>query len=296
MSYSISVILPNYNGSHLLEENLPYLVESLGNITNEIIVVDDCSTDDSIDMLKQKYPDIKIITSESNEGFSATCNKGIKAASNELLCIVNTDVRFTADYFRNAIQYFEDTGLFAVKGDIINYQGDISNITTTETAPVLYYKKGFLRFNHGIKPQNKEMTGKINEHFVLLGCCFVCDRKKALELGGFDEIYSPYYWEDADLAMRALEKGYRLLYPTDCKIYHKTSSTIGTTRKKWHRQLVSYRNKLLFTWRHLHGSGYWLIHVLYTSVNILTRWLILDWKYYTALIWAIYRNLTFNYK
>jgi GT2 family glycosyltransferase len=293
MSHSISVILPNYNGSHLLEENLPYLVESLGNIPHEIIVVDDCSTDNSIDMLKQKYPDIKIIVSESNEGFSATCNKGINAASNELLCLVNTDVRFTADYFQNAIKYFQDSSLFAVKGDIINHQGDISNITTTETAPVLYYKKGFLRFNHGIKPQNNEMTGKINEHFVLLGCCFVCDRKKALELGGFDEIYSPYYWEDADLAMRALEKGYKLLYRPECRIYHKTSSTIGTTRKKWHRQLVSYRNKFLFTWRHLHGSTDWALHIVFTSGNILTRWLILDWKFYTALVWAAWRKLTF---
>ena len=294
MSHSISVILPNYNGSHLLEENLPYLIESLGNIPNEIIVVDDCSTDNSIDMLKQKYPDIKIIASESNEGFSATCNKGIKAAGNELLCIVNTDVRFTADYFRNSIKYFEDTGLFAVKGDILNYQGDISNLTTTETAPVLYYKKGFLRFNHGIKPKNKEMTGKINEHFVLLGCCFVSDRKQALELGGFDEIYSPYYWEDADLAMRALEKGYKLLYRPECRIYHKTSSTIGATRKKCHRQLVSYRNKFLFTRRHLHGSTDWALHIVFTSGNILTRWLILDWKFYTALVWATWRKLTFG--
>jgi len=293
MSHSISVILPNYNGSHLLEENLPYLVESLGNITNEIIVVDDCSTDNSIDMLKQKYQDIKIIASESNEGFSATCNKGIKAASNELLCIVNTDVRFTADYFLNAIKHFEDTSLFAVKGDIINYQGDISNITTTETAPVLYYKKGFLRFNHGIKPLDNEMTGKINEHFVLLGCCFVCDRKKALELGGFDEIYSPFYWEDADLAMRALEKGYKLLYRPECRIYHKTSATIGATRKKWHRQLVSYRNKFLFTWRHLHGNTDWALHAVFTLGSILTRWLILDWKFYTALVWATWRKLTF---
>ena len=292
MSHSISVILPNYNGSHLLKENLPYLVESLGSITNEIIVVDDCSTDNSVDMLKQKYPDIKIIASELNEGFSATCNKGIKAAVNQLLCIVNTDVRFTPDYFQNAIKYFEDTSLFAVKGDIINYQGDISNITTTETAPVLYYKKGFLRFNHGIMPQDNEMTGKINEHFVLLGCCFVCDRIKALELGGFDEIYSPYYWEDADLAMRALEKGYKLLYRPECRIYHKTSSTIGVTRKKWHRQLVSYRNKFLFAWRHLHGSADWTLHIVFTFANILTRWLILDWKFYTALVWAVWRKLT----
>jgi glycosyltransferase involved in cell wall biosynthesis len=66
MPYSISVLLPNYNGSHLLNEILPYLIESLGNITNEIIVIDDCSTDNSIDMLKHNFQDVKILASESN--------------------------------------------------------------------------------------------------------------------------------------------------------------------------------------------------------------------------------------
>jgi GT2 family glycosyltransferase len=296
MNAEISVILPNYNGRHLLGENLPFLLEALKGIDNEVIVVDDCSSDDSVDMLQRDFPRIRVVTSKSNEGFSATCNKGIHAANKKLLCIVNTDVRFTTDYFTNAIQHFTNDNLFAIKGDIINYQNDITNITNTETAPVLYYKSGFLRFNHGILPDGSKMTGNINEHFVLLGCCFVCDRQKMLELDGYDEIFSPYYWEDADLAMRALEKGYELLYLPECRIYHKTSSTIGATRKKWHRQLVSYRNKFLFTWHHLHCLDQWISHIAFTFFNILSRWVILDWKYYAAFIWAIFRKLTFSRK
>ena len=191
MTEEISVILPNYNGRELLNENLPYLFAALDGIDHEVIVVDDCSSDDSVDMLQEHYPQVKIITSEVNEGFSATCNKGVNFARKNLLCIVNTDVRFTPDYFSNAIKYFANSSLFAIKGDIINYQDNISNITNTETAPVLYYKSGFLRFNHGIKPTSSKMTGGIDKHFVLLGCCFVCDRQKMLELRGFDEIYSP---------------------------------------------------------------------------------------------------------
>ena len=101
MTHSISTVLPNYNGRHLLEKNIPSLLEAIGTIHNEIIVVDDCSTDDSVAFLENTYPNIKVIRNDVNLGFSSTCNKGIRAATLDLLCIVNTDVTFTPDYFTN---------------------------------------------------------------------------------------------------------------------------------------------------------------------------------------------------
>ena len=175
MDRSISVILPNYNGENLLRENLPYLIESLCDIEHEIIVIDDHSTDNSVALLTTEFPDINIIESRVNEGFSATCNKGIHAATKPVLCIVNTDVRFTPSYFREALPYFDDKNLFAIKGDIINYRSDINDVINIEKAPILYYKKGFLRFDHSKDPSGKEMSGRLNEHFVLLGCCFICN-------------------------------------------------------------------------------------------------------------------------
>ena len=87
MNDSISVILPNFNGRGLLEKNIPSLFEALGDIDNEIIVIDDCSSDDSVQFLKETYPAIKVIRNEINLGFSATCNKGIKAAKlNLFMC------------------------------------------------------------------------------------------------------------------------------------------------------------------------------------------------------------------
>lgn len=296
LKYGISVVLPNYNGKDLLECNLPSIYMALQQtpLEYEIIVSDDCSTDDSTAFLSKEYPDIKIISSKTNLGFSATCNKGIHSASYSLLCIANTDVTFTKDYFVNALPEFDDPTLFAVKGDILNYNDTFDNITGIERAPVLYYKNGFLRFDHNQDPGNKEMTGKLNEFFVLLGCCFVCSTDKMQKLHGFDTIFSPFYWEDSDLALRAIKAGYRLRYMPECRVFHRTSSTINTYRKKHLRQLVSYRNKFLFSWHHLYGPRQWGIHLLFTTFNLATRWLILDWKYYAALIWASYRELTFT--
>jgi GT2 family glycosyltransferase len=289
--HSISVILPNYNGRSLLLNNIPSIVTSLENAKCdfEIMVVDDCSTDDSVDMLKKEFPFVKVIVNETNQGFSYTCNKGIFNAKNPILCIVNTDVTFTPDYFTNGIGYFDDEHVFALKGDIINYQNTFDEVVSIEKVAQLFIKRGFLRFDKKAEYIPDSFTGEIGGQFVLLGCCFMCSREKALELKGFDEIYSPFYWEDSDLALKALHKGFKLIYEPSCVVYHQTSSTIPNYRSKTQRKLVSNRNKFIFSWKYLRGSKQWLSHIFYTFFNLSTRWIILDWKYYVAFFNALQR-------
>lgn len=293
---SISVIIPNYNGRDLLEKNIPSLLSALNNLDFEIIVVDDCSTDDSVQFLKESYPDIIIIKNNKNQGFSATCNKGIFSSKKHLLCLTSTDVTFTKDFFSNAFPYFQNPDVFAVKGEIINYSDNQANVLNKEATSLLYYKRGFLRFNQHIEPDAKKFTGNINGQFVLLGCCFVCAREIMLELNGYNEIFSPFYWEDADLAIRALRKNYKLIYASECKIFHEISSTISKYSKNTKRRLISNRNKFIFTWKHLNNSKHWFLHIFFTFINIFTRWIILDWKYYVSLIMAAGRIFKYKFK
>ena len=294
MSDSISVILPNYNGQHLLEKNTPSLLEAIEGFEHEIIVIDDCSSDDSVHFLKQTYPNIKVIQNKINLGFSATCNKGIYAAELTLLCVVNTDVTFTADYFINLIREFDNTSLFAVKGDIVNYNQSFDDVINTDRTARLYYKRGFLRFDTKAPLTSRTLMANNDAQFVGLGCCFVCNRKMMLQLEGFDEIYSPFYWEDADIARRAMKRGFQLLYLPESKVFHQASSTIGNYRSSTQRRLVSNRNKFLFTWHHLNTRKLWFSHIPITVFNLLSRWIILDWKYYVAFYRAITRQITFH--
>lgn len=298
MKQTISVILPNYNGRNLLLENIPSIVNSLENskCEYEIIVVDDYSTDDSIEVLRKEFPFVKTLVNEINHGFSYTCNKGIFNASNSVLCIVNTDVTFTEDYFKNAIKYFDDDNVFALKGNIINYKSNFNDIVSIEKTAKLFMKRGFIRFNKKIEYIPDSFTYKIGGHIVLLGCCFLCNKEKAIELGGFDEIYSPFYWEDSDIAIRALKKGYKLIYEPLCIVYHKTSSTIPNYRSKNKIKLVSNRNKFIFTWKHLEGINQWSSHIFYLFFSIFTRWIFLDWRYYFSFVSALFRFLKFNSK
>lgn len=293
MSRSISAILPNYNGRHLLEKNLPSLIAALAGFEYEIIIVDDCSTDDSVNFILQSYPDITLVINKINLGFSTTCNAGIYSARNELLCIANTDVTFTKDYFEKLIDEFNDESLFAVKGDIVNYNNSFDDVISIDRTGKIYYKRGFLRISAKEPLTSKTLINNSKDNFVCLGCCFVCNREKMLSLNGFDEIYSPFYWEDIDIAQRALKKGYKLLYLPESIVYHQSSSTISTYRSNTIRRLVSTRNKFIFTWRHLDTKTLIMSHTPTVILNMLTRWLILDWKYYTSLCWAIVQKIKY---
>lgn len=294
MNKSISVVLPNYNGRHLLEKNLPSIIEALTGFEHEIIVVDDCSADDSVEFLQHTYPDIVLIKNEINLGFSTTCNTGIFAAKHPLLCVANTDVTFTPEYFTNMVDEFDDTDLFAVKGDIVNYASSYDDVMSIDRTTTMYYKRGFLRFDTSNPLLERAVFSGDDDIYVGLGCCFVCDREMMIKLQGFDEIYSPFYWEDSDLARRAMHNGYKLLYLPESIVYHQASSTIANYRSNVQRRLISNRNKFLFCWQHLDTKKFWISHVPTTILNLLVRWLIIDWKYYVAFYTAVTRKLTFQ--
>ena len=283
----ISVVLPNFNGRKLLQKNLPSLYDALNKagLPYEVIVADDCSTDDSIEYLKRDYPATLTVSTSTNSGFSTACNTGIAATQYSYTCIVNTDVTFDSEYFINSMKYFEDPKLFAIKGEINNYIERMDNIFNVEGEIVVYLKRGFFKF------KSSEQRNKVNyDHsLVLLGCCFVCRTELIKKLGGFDERFSPYYWEDLDLPLTVIEQGYNLVYAPDCRVYHQRSSTINKTQRKTKVRLISNRNKFILAWKHFDSPAKWVIHVLWVLVSLCTRWIKLDWQYYVSLCFALTR-------
>jgi GT2 family glycosyltransferase len=124
--FSISVVIPNYNGKTLLEQNLPHVIEALqkSGMEYEIIISDDASTDNSVAFVKQNYPFIYLITSQSNQGFSVTINKGIMASTCDLVFALNSDVQVSPEYFQSQLKYFEAKDTFGVMGRIIGMDND----------------------------------------------------------------------------------------------------------------------------------------------------------------------------
>lgn len=245
---SISVVLPNFNGEKLLMEFIPSIIEALNfsSIDYEFIVVDDKSTDKSVEFLKNHYPSIIVIENTINKGFSYSCNRGIKIAQKDLVFLVNSDVKLSLDYFKNQLSYFNNNETFGVMGQIKNHQ----SLKTEDTARFPRFKGVKLKatkFYYSTNPSEKILTTYLSGANAL-----ICNQKLKL-LNGFDEIYSPFYFEDFDLGLRAWKMGWKLYYEHQSICFHKVSATTNKINKSNYVKKIYYRNSFILHAIHLNG-------------------------------------------
>lgn len=264
IALSISVILPNFNGKHLLEMYLPATIEALihSKISYEIIVIDDCSTDDSISFIKQNYPQIILLKNEVNSGFSYTCNQGISIATKDLILLLNTDVKLTANFFEQQLKYFDKEDTFGVMGRIMSMDGN-----KIEDAARLPYFKGSKfkanKFYYINEQDNSTLT------CYLSGANALVKREKLLMLNGFDEIYSPFYFEDFDLGLRAWRMGWKLYYEHEAVCYHQVSSSTNKLNKSNFVQITYNRNSFILQSIHLQGLKLLTWHLQLFTVTLI---------------------------
>src|SRR5581483_4711444 len=111
----IDIIIPNFNGLELLEKNLPLLLKKTEkNKGIHITVIDDCSTDSSVEFLKKNEPKIKVIRNEKNIGFAKSVNKAVSQSEGEIVILLNSDVYPKNDFIEPLISHFADPSVFAV--------------------------------------------------------------------------------------------------------------------------------------------------------------------------------------
>jgi GT2 family glycosyltransferase len=244
----LSVVIPNFNGVSLFPQTLPPLLAALqrSGLPFEIIISDDCSTDDSVRYLNEKHPDIKVLTTDANRGFSPTINRGIRAATYELVFLLNSDVKLKEDYFTHLIPYFDRSDTFGVMGQIINWDDD--RIQDGAKLPTLQGAK-IKTFKNFLPSETPVQSGLYTMY--LSGAEALVSREKLLQLGGFDEIFAPYYIEDYELSLRAWRLGWKCYYDHRAVCRHKTSSSIRSKSKKKHIQTIYYRNKMFLHAIHL---------------------------------------------
>ncbi|MFY9308001.1 MAG: glycosyltransferase [Bacteroidia bacterium] len=251
---SISVVIPNYNGKHLLEANLPSVIAALQAIQteHEIIVVDDASSDGSVKFLQKDFPQVKLLVHEYNKGFAPTMNKGIFEARYDLVLALNSDVALSADYFKEQLKYFGKTDTFGVMGRIVDHSG--TQLQDAAKLPKVSFKgiKGTYNYIPEALPVPTWLPS-----FFLSGANALMDRKKLLELNGFDEIYAPFYFEDADLGIRAWRVGWKCYFEPASVCMHELSSTISKLKSQKVKTIIE-RNRIQFNYLHLSGTQLFL--------------------------------------
>ncbi len=280
MKKSVSVVLPNYNGRKLMEMYLPSVMTALQNAETryEVIIIDDCSKDDSVAFIREHYPEVRLLVNSKNLGFAGTCNRGIEAATMELSFILNSDVQLTPDYFKEQWKYFEQEDTFGVMGRIMSKDGD----RIEDAARILFYQGCRIKANRFY----------YNEHAhewaytaYLSGANALVDTAKLKELNGFDEIYSPFSSEDSDLSTRAWLLGWKCYYEHASVCFHQVSGSIKSNVRARLLSTVYYRNRFIFQQIHLSGFRAFILPVHILVVEVLAKALI--GKFW---IWNAYRE------
>jgi GT2 family glycosyltransferase len=281
---SVSVIIPNYNGRQLLKEYLPYAVEAIKNAGTayEIIIVDDCSTDNSVEMIRTDFPWARLIMNPQNRGFSHTCNQGIEAAQYELILLLNSDVKLSPDYFEHQWKYFSQPDTFGVMGRIIDMEGDhIQDAARMPKFNGLKLKTGYFYYTDNADDRLYTM--------YLSGANALIDAAKLKEIGGFDEIFSPFYSEDMELSIRAWRLNWKCYYEHKAICRHRLSATTKNYKTPQWVKRIYFRNRFYFHAIHFNGLASIAYYCQITLIDLLPKLLIGQFW-----IWESYMELFKN--
>jgi len=283
---SVSVIIPNYNGKHLLEQYIPFTLEAVqtAEITYEIIIVDDCSTDDSTDFIRAKYPEIILIVNPENKGFSYSCNQGINVAQHELILLLNSDVKLTPGYFEHQWKYFSRWDTFGVMGQIKDMNGEqIQDAARLPKWNGLKLKTAY--FYYTTDDSNRLLT------LYLSGANALIDAAKLKEIGGFYELFSPFYCEDMEMSLRAWRLKWNCYYEHKAVCMHEVSASTKNYEKANRVKSIYYRNRFYMHALHLNGFALlgWFLQI--TLVDLVPK--LFAGKFW---IWKSYKDLFSNRK
>ena len=250
----LSVIILNYNVRYFLELCVLSVESALKNIDSEIIVIDNNSSDASCEMMKSRFPNIKLISNNQNVGFPKGNNIGVDQAKGEYICILNPDTVVAEDTFEKVLAFAKnktDLGIVGVK--LIDGTGNFlpeskRGIPTPWVAftKIISLYKLFPKSNRCNKYYaqhlDENQTGKVD---ILVGAFMFLKRELYNEVEGFDEDCFMYS-DDIDLSYRVLQKGKSNYYFHETAVIHyKGESTIkdGTYMKRFQEAMEYFYRK-----------------------------------------------------
>lgn len=241
---SASIILLAYNSKSDLEECIPSL-ESQSYKDYEIIVMDNSPNNDVQNFVSKNYPDIKYVKNNSNIGYPAGNNNGLKYAKGKYIIVVNPDTVADNEWLNQLIKPLENNAEVAITNSkvlLYHYQDLVNTFSNYCHFTGLDFCKGL--------GEPSSLYSKPSEAGAISGCSFATRRDVFEEIGGFDPDFF-LYMEDVDLAWRVRLAGYKILAVPSSIIYHKYELSIGAwknyylERNRYQMLLKNYSLKML---------------------------------------------------
>jgi len=255
---TFDIVIVNWNSATQLKEciNSIYNTQKKDCQLNKIIVVDNASTDTSLDLLQAFESDtLKIIRNSSNVGFAKACNIGAQYCSSDFILFLNPDMLLFRDTFRNLFNYIdthsrEDVAIYGIQllDDNKNIQKSCARFPTF--LHFINRSLGLNKLNPTLFPSytmeewNHKTTQEVDQ---VMGAFFMIRRDLFVQLKGFDERFFVYY-EELDLSKRVNEIGFKTLFVSEAQAYHKGGGISQNVKAK--RLFYNIRSRLLYAFKH----------------------------------------------
>ncbi len=284
----LSIVIPSYNGRHLLEKNLPAVFRVLeymkrpglpseGQAFIEIVVVDDGSTDGTGEWLRKNYPEIKVIRHRYPMRFGKSCNDGVVAASGKIAVLLNNDVEPQADFLTYIMAHFTDEKVFAVGCKEVNF----------ENGEKIFGGRGEMDFRRGLAVHWRPEDQDSSKTTWVSGGSAAFRRDIWLKLGGFDKLFYPAYEEDRDLSWRAAKSGYALRFEPKSVVFHHHETTNKSIFGRNLIEIMSLKNQLLFVWKNISQPKLLFRHLFWLPYHLILTSIRTRGAFLLAFIWAL---------
>ena len=225
MTAHIKILILNWNGKHLLKPCLDS-IKKIDYSNYSVMVIDNGSTDNSVNMVKENNSEVNLLVLEKNYGFAGGYNRCFTQLKDEysgFILLLNNDTEVDPDILNSFIQAKEKYGDNNLYGGKIFYQNNQELIWYAGGNVDLKYLKIFHR---GIRQNDSAEFSKPLQTDYITGCCLFTSMEVINQLNGFDERFN-LYGEDVELCLRAKKEGINCYYWPDAKLYHHVSASLG---------------------------------------------------------------------
>lgn len=287
---AVSVIIPTFDGQHLLSQNLSAVMLSTRD-GDELLIVDDASQDMTVEWLcqgfklqEQRKPDLEdafgqyrlfvgfyqshgkkiaitLLANQKNLRFAVSCNRGVKQATHSLVWLINNDVTPAPDCLKHLVKHFVVT---QPNQPILTNLAKPTGAKPVFAVGCLEYEgkdnqalkagKNRLWFAKGLYLHSKANDFEFGPTAWVSGGSGLFDRARFLKLGGFDAKFYPAYWEDIDLSFRARQKHWQVLFEPQAQVFHRHESTNKAVFGQEKIKHLSLSQQRYFTLKH---ANFW---------------------------------------
>lgn len=236
---SVAVILVNLNGA----EHLPDCLDSLAaqdypRDLLEVVLVDNASTDGSLELLAERYPWVRVLPQDSNTGFAPAVNTGVRAVDAECVVLLNNDARVDPSFVSELVKRFDPgSAAVCVGARILSWDGETVDFVD---GAMNYYGMG-MQLSYG-QPVGDVPVADGGELFFACGGAMLVHRDTFLDLGGLDPDFFAYF-EDVDFGWRLWVTGFRVVLAERAVAYHRMHGT--SSRFPLHQRYVLYERNAL---------------------------------------------------